>query len=254
MIRFSSNCDSMLKAYLLSKLTGDQILSEGSEDLLFFRGDAVIDTAGYQLEDLIVQYQDYFMKNIRWLSSHKGNELKYRISTALRHTAPDKHTAVFKALEDAFSKGAGYCLEGASENSKRLRHLCSEVLHEVYRMMGFIRFVPGGDKCLVASPKLYFDTVDLILREFQNRYPYHRIVLVTEEGAMAIENKKLFEADRAYYNKFLEDDSFGQVWEEYYRSQYIPSRKNLKLAASRIPKKYWDWMPEGKILRDEEKK
>ncbi len=252
MIRFSSNCDSLLKAYLLSKLTGDQILTEGGDSLLFFREDAVIDTENYILEDLITQYQDYFLRNIRWLSSFKGNELKYRISTALRHTSQHKHTVVFKALEDAFSKGIHYCLEGASEHGKQLRHLCSEVQHEVYRMMGFIRFRPAGEKCLVASPKLYYDTIDLILREFQNRYPYHRIVLVTEAGARAIEDKRLFSVDPVFYEKFLADDSFDQVWEEYYQSQYIPARKNLRLTASKIPKKYWDWMQEGKILRNEE--
>ena len=30
--------------------------------------------------------------------------------------------------------------------------------------------------------------------------------------------------------------------------------KNIRLASHFIPKKYWDWLPEGKILEQEAKK
>ena len=46
-------------------------------------------------------------------------------------------------------------------------------------------------------------------------------------------------------------DDFTNLWETYYRSQYIEARKNIRLASRFIPKKYWDWLPEGKILKQE---
>jgi len=54
------------------------------------------------------------------------------------------------------------------------------------------------------------------------------------------------------YEKYLKEDIYDSVWEEYYKSQYIEPRKNMRLAAAKIPKKYWDWMPEGKTLKSEE--
>ncbi|HWR60213.1 MAG TPA: DUF4130 domain-containing protein [Clostridia bacterium] len=252
MIMFSDNPQSILKAYLLSRLTGDTVITEGSENLLFFSGDAVINTDSYDLHELAQQYKENFCRNTDWLHTHRGNELMSIIYKALRHSSQDKYSVIFKAVEDAFTKGIEYCLQGASVNCKRLNSLYREVSHEVYRMTGFIRFKPAGDKCLVARPPLCHDTVDLILREFQGRYPNHRIVILSGSGSKAIENGRLFDVQSSDYEKYLKDDIYDAVWEEYYKSQYIEPRKNMRLAASRIPKKYWNWMPEGKILKNEE--
>ena len=171
MIMFSDDPQSILKAYMLSKLTGDTVIAEDSSDLLFFSGAAVIDTVGYELQALSRQYKESFHRNVDWLHTHKGNELMLIIYKALRHSSDCKHSIIFKALEDAFSKGIEYCLQGASIQSKKLNSLCREVNHEVYRMVGFIRFKPAGDMCLDARPLLYHATVDLILREFRAGIP-----------------------------------------------------------------------------------
>lgn len=252
MIMFSDNPQSILKAFLLSKLTGDTIITEGSSNLLLFSGDAVINTDSYDLNELAQQYKVSFFRSTDWLHTHKGNELMHVIYKALRHSSERKYSIIFRAIEDAFGKGIDYCLQGASTHSKKLRSLCSDVNHEVYRMIGFIRFKPAGERCLVARPLLYHDTADLILRQFQSRYPNHRIVIITADHSRAIENGHIFDVNDADYEKYLQEDIFDSVWEEYYKSQYIEPRKNMQLAASKIPKKYWDWMQEGKILKSEE--
>ena len=252
MIIFSASPQSILKAFMLSKLTGDSVITEGSNNLMLFSGDAVINTDSYDLEELAQQYKKNFYRNVDWLHTHKGNELMLVVNKALKHNSESKYAIIFKAVEDAFTKGIDYCLQGASIHSKKLNSLCSDVNHEVYRMMGFIRFKPAGERCLVAKPLLCHDTVDLILREFQGRYPNHRIVIITDAYSRAIENSLIFDVSRKDYEKFIIEDIYDDLWEEYYKSQYIEPRKNLRLAASKIPKKYWDWMPEGKILKNEE--
>ncbi len=252
MIMFSDNPQSILKAFLLSKLTGDNVITEGSSSLLLFSGDAIINTDSYDLEELAQQYKEQFHRNVDWLHTHKGNELMHVVYKALKHSAESKYSTLFKAVEDAFTKGIDYCLQGASLHSKKLHSLCSDVNHEVYRMMGFIRFKPAGENCLVAKPLLYHDTVDLILKEFHGRYPNHRVVILTDKASRAIENGRIFDVVFEAYDKYLIKDIYDSVWEEYYKSQYIEPRKNIQLAAAKIPKKYWDWMPEGKILKSEE--
>lgn len=252
MIMFSDDPQSILKACMLSRLTGDTVITEGSDDLMLFSGDAVISTDNYDLHDLAQQYKNSFYINTDWLHTYRGNELMSIIYKALRHSSQDKYSIIFKAVEDAFAKGIEYCLKGASVNSKKLNSLCREVNHEVYRMMGFIRFKPAGKKCLVAKPLLFHDTVDLILREFQGRYPNHRVVIISDSGSKAVADGKIFEVHKEDYEKYLKDDIYDTVWEEYYRSQYIEPRKNMRLAAAKIPKKYWEWMQEGKILKNEE--
>lgn len=252
MIMFSDNPQSVLKAFMLSKITGDTVITEGSSSLLLFSGDAVINTDSYDLEELALQYKEQYGRSADWLHTYKGNELMHVIYKALRHCSESKYSTIFKAVEDAYTKGIDYCLQGASLHCKKLHSLSSDVSHEVYRMLGFIRFKPAGDKCLVAKPLLYHDTTDMILREFQDRYPRHRIVIISGPHSKAIENGRIFDVDKSAYEKFLKEDIYDTVWEEYYKSQYIASRKNTKLAAAKIPKKYWDWMPEGKILKSEE--
>lgn len=252
MIMFSDSPQSILKAFILSKLTGDAVISEGSNDLMLFSGDAVINADSYDLGELAKQYKEHFYCNVDWLHTHKGNELMHVIHKALKHSSDSKHAIIFKAVEDAFTKGINYCLQGASLHSKKLNSLCNDVNHEVYRMMGFIRFKPAGERCLVARPLLQHDTVDLILKEFQGRYPNHRVVIITDTRSRAIESGRTFDVSKVDYEKFINEDVYDSVWEEYYKSQYIEPRKNMRLAASKIPKKYWDWMPEGKILKNEE--
>lgn len=252
MIIFSANPDSMIKAFILSKLTGDGIISEGTDNLLLFSGDAVIYSDKYSMEDATGQFKNYFRRNIDWIASSKGNELKHTISMSLRHSSDDKYNIIFRALEDALFKGIDYCLQGTSQYSRKLRSLEGEVKHEVWRMLGFIRFKAAGEKCLAARPKLFHDTADLILKQFQKRYPGYRIVLVTDSSAAAIENNKVFEVEKSEYEKFLKEDIYDSIWEEYYKSQYIESRMNIKLASSKIPRKYWDWMQEGNMLKREE--
>lgn len=252
MIIFSNNPQSVIKAFMLSRITGDTIITEGSSDLLLFSGDAVINTDGYSLEELELQYKEHFHRNTDWLHTHKGNELMLVIYKALRHSSDGKYSVIFKAVEDAFTKGIDYCLQGASVHCKKLRSLYNDVIHEVYRMMGFIRFKPAGEKCLVAKPLLQYDTVDMILQGFQGRYPNHRVVIIGNESSRAIENGCIFDVNEADYEKFIKEDIYDSVWEEYYKSQYIEPRKNMRLAAAKIPKKYWDWMQEGKILKSEE--
>ncbi len=252
MIMFSDNPQSIIKAFMLSKLTGDAVISEGSSNLMLFSGAAVINADNYDLEELAEQYRKNTCRNIDWLHTHKGNELMHFIHKALKHSSENKHAIIFKAVEDAFTKGIDYCLQGTSLHSKKLRSLYNDVNHEVYRMMGFIRFKPAGEKCLVARPLLYHDTVDLILKEFQCRYPNHRIVIITDSCSRAIENGLIFDVKKSDYEKFIAEDIYDSVWEEYYKSQYIEPRKNMRLAASKIPKRYWDWMQEGKILKNEE--
>ena len=41
-------------------------------------------------------------------------------------------------------------------------------------------------------------------------------------------------------------DEFEKLWLAFYKSQYIPERKNLKYLQRMIPKKYWKWAPELK--------
>jgi hypothetical protein len=106
----------------------------------------------------------------------------------------------------------------------------------------------------VAQPKLFHDTADLILRQFAPRYPGTRLVLLLPDTALALAGGAITTVSPADYAGVVANDPFAATWESYYRSQYIESRKNIVLAQRHIPKKYWDWLPEGQIIAHEAQK
>ena len=133
------------------------------------------------------------------------------------------------------------------------RRRSREVGNEVHRLLGLIRFQETADGDLVAKPQLAHQTADLLLRKFQLRYPNRRLLFVLPQGALCCQQGQLsFLALQDLPAPVLNPtDDFANLWETYYRSQYIEARKNIRLASRFIPKKYWDWLPEGKILKQE---
>ena len=106
---------------------------------------------------------------------------------------------------------------------------------------------------MVARPKLFHHTADLVLRVFAPRYPNTRLIFLLPNGGLALAKGKLFPVPTDEYQHFIDEDPFSATWEQYYRSQYIASRKNLSLAQRFLPKKYWDSLAEGRILEAEAK-
>ena len=258
MISFAKDYESIVKAFLLSRITGDMVVFESHESTddrpLLFTQNAVTNSNDYHLKDLISQYNAKFKRNMDWLKGVNGKELKDTIILALRNSSEKKYTIIFHALEDCFSKGISCCLAGGSEKYNKLKTLSSEVRREIWRMLGFVRFKSYSELCLITKPKLYHDTADLLLVEFQNRYPNHRIVVITDTVALAIQDGEISNVNRYEYENFVSEDDYDSMWKEYYKSQYIEERKNIKYTAKSIPKKYWDWMVEGIILEEEQRK
>ena len=258
MITFANNYESIIKAFLLTRITGDSIMLEEHEDEattpLLFTQNAVTNSNDFNTNDLITQYSIKYRRNTEWLQGPSSQQLKDTINLALRNSSEKKHTLIFQALEDCFSKGINCCLSGGSLKYNKLKSLSSEVRREIWRMLGFIRFKSHEEMCLVARPKLFHNTADLLLYEFQNRYPHHKIVLITDTVSLAIYKGRVFTVNAYEYSSFVSEDNYDVIWEEYYKSQYIEERKNIKYAAKSIPKKYWNWMIEGKILEEEQSK
>ena len=174
----------------------------------------------------------------------------------LRNQAPDSVPVIIAALAEALKYGPGYCLCGRGRASAVFRRRSREVGTEIHRMMGLIRFEETADGVLVARPQLFHQTADILLRKFQLRYPGRRLVFILTDAAFVCGQGQVRQIEIKDLPPGLlnSTDDFLRLWETYYRSQYIPARKNIRLASHFIPKKYWDWLPEGKILEQEAKK
>ena len=221
------------------------------EKLGLFMHTTGIEADAHSIADLVKRLYQECSLNASWLLEPSGKPLFHHIAGNLRYQSPDQTAVIFAALEQAIRYGHAYCLCGIGDVSRIFVARTRAVWHEVHRMVGFIRFNPATDNTLVTTPRLYHNTADLILHKISVKYPKNRLVVLLADKALVIENGKLTSVARHEYEQYANDDSFEKAWDTYYNSQYIEARKNIRLAQRVIPRKYWDWLTEGKILEQE---
>lgn len=256
MILCNASPSGMMKAALLSELTGClPAVRAAVEQPDLFAMTEDLDADSYQLTELTAKLAAKTGRRYDWLGQYRGRRLAVMILFCLRNKSRDCVPIIFAALAEALRFGPGHCILGRGRASAQFRRCSREVGTEIHRMLGLIRFTeaPNGD--LVAKPKLFHHTADILLRKFQLRYPQQRLVFLLPEMALRctdgiVTQLPLQDFPAAIWNTA---DDFAVLWETFYRSQYIPQRRNIKLAAHFVPKKYWDWLPEGKILEQEAK-
>ena len=252
MIKCSPAPASIIKAAMLAQIYHDLPVFRGDEEQLGLFGqtdahDADRLTTSALIQELAVSCS----LDASWLLQPPGQAVGRLVAANLRYVSPDRAAVIFAALEQALRYGPDYCLCGLGGASRLFLERSRAVGREIHRMLGFIRFQNGPGGSLIARPRLYHITADLILRRFAPRYPDTMLILLVDNIALILEQGQLRREPAEPYLPYVAGDEFAQAWETYYQSQYIAARKNLKLAGSHVPRKYWDWLDEGRILRRE---
>ncbi|MBP2655159.1 MAG: hypothetical protein H6Q73_2728 [Firmicutes bacterium] len=250
MILCSPRPVSIINAIMLAEIYNDLPCFKGEEQSLgLFGYTSAHDADNITTQTLVTRLAETGVQ-AGWLLASPGKTLTRHIAANLRYNAPDQPALIFGAVEEALRHGYNYSLNGIGSISRIFLQRYRAVYHEVHRMLGFIRFHPTPDGSLVAQPKLFHHTADLILRQFAPRYPGNRLVLLLSNEALILDNGKLLSAPPENFLSYIQNDPFNETWEKYYQSQYIASRKNSALAQRVIPKKYWSWLAEGRILNN----
>ncbi|MPM58330.1 hypothetical protein SDC9_105161 [bioreactor metagenome] len=255
MILCSQTPSSIIKAALLAQILSDlPCLSGEQQELGLFMHTEAINADNCTISALIERLRQNCGLDADWLLTAPGKTLIHHIAGNMRYQSPDRSVVIFAAIEQALRYGHAYCLGGVGDISRIFITRTRTVWHEVHRMTGFIRFQPGPDNTLVTSPKLYHNTADIILRKIAVKYPNTGLVMVLPRNAIMIYNGVITPVALDDYLAYSKGDNFQKAWETYYNSQYIAARKNIALAQRVIPKKYWNWLSEGKILEQESQK
>lgn len=243
---------SIIKAALLALVHGDLPCLKGEEaGLGLFARTPGHDADRTALPGLLTALRGARGLDAAWLRGDPGDTLRRLVAANLRYRSADRAAVAFAAVEEAILRGHAYCFSGIGDISRAFVGRYQAVAREAHKMMGFVRFHPAPDDTLVARPKLFHDTADLILQKFVPRYPGCRLVFLLPDRALVLHEGVFSAAPPEDYARYADDDPFTAVWERYYRSQYIESRKNIGLAQRCLPKKYWDWLAEGRILGEE---
>lgn len=170
------------------------------------------------------------------------------IDYILRTPYPDKEQTAFLYLRQAVSRGAPVRGMLALPEVRKASDYVKRVSFEAERLRGFLRFHETADGLFYAATSPDNDVVDLLAPHFFARFQKVPFVLhdVKREKACLSDGRStlLTEAKNAQILLSEAEERFSALWTKYYKTVYIPSRKNERQMKRYMPVRYWKFMPE----------
>lgn len=237
---------------MLSKLAGNKALfhEEQQKNSLFQTGTKV---NNYDFKEVYRKYiQEY--DRVIWLEEGKIDALQKDIFLLDRHKKRPFGLMV-KVCRQALNWGVEYVTSKVSDEARKFREQARSVQRELHRMHGFVRLTPCGDGEIMAGyAEPEHDIGDLIVARFRKRYQNKVVIIATTDNTYVGDEQGIYISENC--NEDLpqtkeqkeQGNDFEEYWLTYYKSQFIKSRKNRRLAMQNLPKKYWSWMAEGKCM------
>ena len=132
----------------------------------------------------------------------------------------------------------------------KIRKMVYSVMAENYRLRGFVRLSPLGEKLLYGFMEPRHKIGPRVAASFAYRFPRTIIILGNRrESWVALYNggrvqhasgKGLNTTVEQLKELLGEEDkarTVEELWKTYYQSQYTPERRNMRLFSQRMPKK-----------------
>ena len=141
--------------------------------------------------------------------------------------------------------------------TSQLLKIKKKVSRERHRMTAFVRFRLTKDQIYFASIEPDFNVLPLLSSHFKKRYADQEWLIydVKRHYGIYYNLKEVSVVDFEFHNQLdifktstdffaLEEIEFQTLWQSYFKSVSIASRKNLKLHTQHVPKRYWKYLSE----------
>ncbi len=135
--------------------------------------------------------------------------------------------------------------------------IAKKVSREKHRMEAFVRFKLTKDEIYFAQISPDFNVLPVILPHFESRYADQKWIIYDDKRKFGLyydlEKTEFFvfsqnpeEPDsQLNSNYFTESEKeYEDLWQNYFNSTNIASRKNIKLHLQHVPKRYWRYLSE----------
>ena len=139
----------------------------------------------------------------------------------------------------------------------RLQKTERMVHREKHRMEAFIRFKLTKDHIYYAAISPDFNVIPLIKNHFERRYAdqqwiiydlkrnygiYYNLQQVETVALTFSDDKSTITGQPVWMHE--KEELYQTLWQQYFKSVNIASRKNLKLHIQHMPKRYWKYLSE----------
>ncbi len=162
--------------------------------------------------------------------------------------APDKENLILAYLRMGFKVGKAVDSYHANTIIHNVHRICGKVTAEKHRFLGLVRFTDTGS-FLYAVIEPDHNILSLLGDHFSNRLKNENLIIHDKKRSLA-----LVSSDGIWYiTDFKRDDNFPlweketyyrSLWKNYFENIFIKGRKNPKLQAQYMPRRYWKNLPE----------
>ncbi|SEU23083.1 TIGR03915 family putative DNA repair protein [Paenibacillus sp. NFR01] len=185
---------------------------------------------------------------LRSIPQKIGAEAEEWVRLGFWSGVPEKELLLIRFLQLGFKHGRQVMNMLADETVHALGKAVQHLQRESHKYMGFVRFsVYGRVMAAVIEPQGY--VLPLLQDHFCDRFAgesfmiydsVHRVALIHEPGRQAIiplDEWTPPEADQT-------EEHYRSLWTGFYHAIGIEPRRNERLRASLMPKRYWKQLPE----------
>jgi probable DNA metabolism protein len=204
-------------------------------------------------------YTDQEKANRVWTglkTKMSSNELR-RLYYAFLSEKPTVEHTLYQAILYVFASKTNVASDYTNPHILEVSKLTKNVGREKHRMEAFVRFKLTKDGIYFANIEPDFNVLPLIKNHFERRYADQKWLIYDLKRKYGIfydlENVELitldfgddFDPSKTDPNLFAAIEiEFQQLWNDYFKSTNIKSRKNMKLHIQHVPKRYWKYLSE----------
>ena len=135
------------------------------------------------------------------------------------------------------------------ENLVQQVETTDKVLHEIHRMMGFLRFSPNEDGIYIAHCEPDHCILPALGPHFKERFGETPWAIIDEKRRLCI---RCISGSLEFFNidknpTFMKDAPSGEwenLWRHYHKTINNESRNNPKLQRQFMPQRYWKYLNE----------
>jgi probable DNA metabolism protein len=178
---------------------------------------------------------------------------------------PGIEMKVYRFIRRVFSSVFNIETDFGDGDVLRLTKLSWQVKREAMHMLQFVRFQRTGEGLYFCGIEPKFDVIPLTVSHFKNRYLNQQWLLYDlkrdygifydgMEIQMVSIQKKVFNnlTGEVSHNLLNEEEAFYQgLWKTYFDNINIKERKNLKLQLQHMPRRFWKYLPEMQLKKQD---
>ena len=197
---------------------------------------------------------DRVWKGIKNKTSKTGSS---RLFNAFLSEQSQIESLLLDYIQLAFKSSIPIDCDFSNETVLRVSQIAKSVGREKHRMEAFVRFKLTKDGVYFANIEPDFDVLPLISKHFESRYADQKWIIydlkrnyglyydLKNVEVMQLSLPDDFDPTKTNLEFFTASEiEFQTLWQDYFESTNIASRKNMKLHVQHVPKRYWKYLSE----------